>query len=434
MITEVVSKEYRAMAFFAEEFPKAANLAQKFAGEQGRLATIPDVIDARLATKCDKAPWGQYFSTNSAEYFGFSKAGNPIIVVAHGIGSMATPEGALAVYNSSLKPERNGRRGAEGRVSNVEFFKLADGQYGAVDIIDFKEYVKRYEYPFLESLTAWQAVEDPLVRARLGVRVEEYLIRHNQEAMIWAEEENEAIAKGKIEFYGIKRTRNIGTDRYKIIQVADPNNYPYRFVNEGEYPIAHSLSIHQLTRRNGDSLHTEISCIEGPNAARLVGIRGNEPIDDIAPSIIIDRHVIAKHLDRFLKPVNGNRTLPPLFRLIQAGETWFTQYQKEGESLDTGEMEYVVRSLEPVPAQANAFWTIWGGYKGFFKYGLEEIQALAPEGANAYRFTGEVKIEGNIHIVPIEFYKADVDTSCYLPRRGDLETDFDTLMWLAGQN
>lgn len=425
--------EYRAMAFFAEQYSKAAALAQKFAGQQGRLATIPDVIDARLATPLGKAPWEQYFSTNSAEYFGFSKAGNPIIIVAHGVGPMATPEGTLAVYNSPLKPEGYGRKGDEGRVSQDEFLKLVDGYYGEVGVVDFKDYQTRYEYPFLESLTAWQAAEDPLVRARLGVRTEEYLHRHHQEAVNWARQEDEAISRGEIEHFGIKRTRTIGTERYKIIQVSNPSNCPYRFRTTEESPIAHALCIEQLVFRNGDSLHSAIECIEGPNPARIVGIRGNEPIDYIAPSISIDKHVIAKYLDRFLKPVEGERILPPLFRLSRAEETWFTQYGKEGSRLDTGEMEYVVRNLESVPAQAKEFWTRWGGYYGFFKYDVEEVQALAPDGANAYRFNGEIRIEGPNHIVPVEFYKADVDTTHYLPRTEELETDFDTLMWLASQ-
>lgn len=433
MATETQPKEYRAMAFFSDQYPKAAALAQKFAGEKGRIATIPDVIDARLATPVGKASWEQYFSTNSAEYFGFSQAGNPIIVVAHGIGPMATPEGTLAVYSNPLKPARHGRWGAEGRVSQDEFLRLVDGQYGNVAIVDFKEYQTRYEFPLLESLTAWQAVEDPVVHARLGARAEEYLKRHHQEAVDWARQENEAISKGEVEHFGVKRTRGIGTERYKIIQVADPNNYPYRFVTPEEPPIAHALCIEQLMLRNGDSLHSGIHCIEGPNPARLVGIRGRELIDDIAPSISIDKTVIAKHLERFLRPVEVERPLPPLFRLSRVGETWFTQYGKEGSRLDTGEMEYVVRNLEPVPAQVREFWTRWGGYKGLFKYDVEEVQALAPEDANAYRFTGEPRIEGPNHIVPVEFYRADVDTTCFIPRREELGTDFDTLMWLASQ-
>jgi hypothetical protein len=433
-MTELTPKEYRAMAFFSQDYVKAASLATRFAGEQGRIATLPDVIDARLATPLGKAPWEQYICTNSAEYFGFSKAGNPIIVVAHGIGPISTPEGVVTAYKSPLKPVDHGRTGMEGRVSQVEFLRLADGQYGEVAIVDFRDYESRYEYPFLESLTAWQAAEDPLVRARLGSRTEEYLKRHHQEALAWAGEEDEAISKGEIEHYGIKRTRPIGTERYKIIQVGDPNNSGYRFRTPDEAPLAHYLTIEQLMLRNGDSLHSGIDCREsGTGAARVVGIRGGEPIDDIAPSIRIDRHVIVKHLDRFLKPVEGERQLPPLFRLSKAGETWFTQYGKEGSRLDTGQLEYVVRGLEPVPAQAKEFWTRWGGYYGFFKYDVEEVQALAPEGANAYRFTGEPRIEGPNHIAPIEFYRADVDTTRFIPQREELEADFDTLIWLVSQ-
>ena len=54
--------------------------AIRFAGQEGRIAILPDIINARLSTKPGSIPWERYFTTLSAEYLGISRGGNPIIV------------------------------------------------------------------------------------------------------------------------------------------------------------------------------------------------------------------------------------------------------------------------------------------------------------------------------------------------------------------
>jgi len=119
MSVEAGQGKPRAMAFFAENYPQAASFALRFAGEGGRLATIPDVIDARIATPTEKGPWTQYIDTDSGEYFGHSKGGNPIIVVAHGVGPLSSPEGIVKAYKKALRDR--GRSGIGGRISQKDF-------------------------------------------------------------------------------------------------------------------------------------------------------------------------------------------------------------------------------------------------------------------------------------------------------------------------
>lgn len=422
----------RAMAFFSESYPQAASFAQRFAGEDGRVATIPDVIDARLATSTDKGPWTQYIDTNSAEYFGHSQRENPIIVVAHGVGPLSTPEGLIKAYKKV--PRERGRRGIGGRISQKDFLALEDGKFGEVTIVDFNSYVTNpdREYPFIGSIFASDAEADPLVNARLGPRVIEYLRRHRDESTIWADEENDRIARGEVVDFGVKKTRRIGGERYEIIEVSDASNLPYRFRNPDDTPLAMGLTIGQLTIMNGNSLHTEISPREHRNPARLVGIKDEGPIEDIIPSVSIYPETIAKNLDRFLRSVNEERQVPPMFTLQKAGDVWFTQYPKDGARLDSGNVEYVVQDLKPV-SQVQEFSTRIGGYYGFFKYGLDEVMAIAPEVANAYSFTGEVRIDGDCHRAPLQFYRADVDTSRYVPPARELESDYENLIFLASQ-
>src|SRR4029078_3624471 len=96
----------------------------------------------------------------------------------HGIGPLSTPTGVEAAYNSPLIPSDGGRRGIGGRITQEEFLYLLDGKYGSVAGINFIDYMRRDEYPLMESLTVSQALEDPLVQARLGSRFEEYIMKH----------------------------------------------------------------------------------------------------------------------------------------------------------------------------------------------------------------------------------------------------------------
>lgn len=277
----VEARPSQAKGFYSDKYTEAAKQALKFAGKDGRLATLPDVIDARLATPLGKAPWEVYFSTNSAEYFGFSRGEIPLIVVAHGVGPMASSDGQVAAYASQLKT----RRKEGGRISQKDFQKLVDGQFGEVTIVDFRQYSKRYEFPFLESLRVWEALDDTLVRARLGPRSEEYLPRHQMECLVWARQENERRKRGEVIKFGMRIGRPIKEEDLKVISVGDPSNNPYKFKTPDDAPLAHSLGIGQLSYLNGDSLHTEVYCREFLDPARMVGIKGKGPIKDIAAAI-----------------------------------------------------------------------------------------------------------------------------------------------------
>ena len=405
------------MAFFADNHEKAADLAKKFAGENGRLATLPDIIDARIASPLGKSAWEQYLCSNSAEYFGFSREGKPLIVVAHGIGPLSTPEGVIEAYTSKLKSERTGRPSMEGRVSQEQFLDLVDGKFGEVAIVDYEKYSKMYEYPFREHLSAWQALDDPLIHARLGNKAESYLLRHHQEAMAWSVQEN----------------KPVGDAKYKILTAEDPNNYSYQFVKPGDLPIAHLLGMNRLSYLNGESLHSDIFCKEGLGHTRLVGVQGDGELKTILPSITITNEVIAENLDRFLKPNEAPKEIPPLVGLKRIKGKWFSQFPKpEGHSMEDGGLRHLVKSLEqigkPVP-----FSTEIHGYHMFVRYDIKDIQALSPTEANAYRFVSEWQIAGEYthHTNKVAFYKADIDHTTVIPDSDELETNFETLVWLA---
>ncbi|MEK7512280.1 MAG: hypothetical protein AAB575_04705, partial [Patescibacteria group bacterium] len=140
-------KRFSAMAFYNPNgFVPAFKQAKAFAGKDGRVATLPDILEARLATKPGEYPWESYFTTMSAEYVGLSKAGNPIAIVAHGVGPMSTLDGVLVAYSHEFNDKERNQRG--GRISQEEFLKLESGAYGEVTIVDLVATWNRRIYQF----------------------------------------------------------------------------------------------------------------------------------------------------------------------------------------------------------------------------------------------------------------------------------------------
>ena len=182
--TESSTEEISAMAFYHEDgLVPAWKLANRFAGEDGRIATLPDVINARLATESDSVAWECYFTTTTAEYVGRRRDGSMAIIVAHGIGPMSTLDGILEAYRHEYKDKSRDHRG--GRISQEEFWNLEDGKYGKVYIIDLEELLGRYECSFYEILSLSQTVAEPLLLARFGPKAKEYIEKHAEISHNW---------------------------------------------------------------------------------------------------------------------------------------------------------------------------------------------------------------------------------------------------------
>jgi hypothetical protein len=147
------------MAFYHQDgFNAAWKQSEKFIGKDGRFATMPDIVAARLATKPGDLPWETYFTTLTAEYLGQGKNGNPILIVAHGIGPMSTLNGIRKAYSYQYKDKTRSHQG--GQITVQEFLNLEARKYGEVSIIDLKKYCLKYEYPFMESRRLTQALTD----------------------------------------------------------------------------------------------------------------------------------------------------------------------------------------------------------------------------------------------------------------------------------
>jgi hypothetical protein len=443
-----------AMAFYHQDgLPAAWQQASTFAGDYGRLATMPDICDARLGTKPGDAPWENYFTTLTAEYYGFSRAGNPILIVAHGIGPMSTLEGACKAYAWEYKDKERNRRG--GRITQREFEDLEDGKYGDVHIVCLNSYSKRYQYPFIQILRSSEALTDPVLKARFGYAAEKVILAHTEHARAWHREQAGIDPENKYKrpeadhklFLDDRRRKHMinsadDSDPF-IIQVDGAANCSYGHVERGfrklepGYALGHLVStgcLSHMHHEGNESLTLDVSCHEWWNGVRLVGVPATTDIRSGIRSGPDAYKLLRKHWRDLFASVKEEETVG--FRaLVKLDDQWFTQYPKEGARMDNWEPEYKVTSLEEI-SEPVLFRTTVGGYHGFFKYGINEVQAIAPPNANAYYPVGEIGMEwkdGNPthHTVMVQFCQVKADASKRMIRADAIAHNYDLLMELA---
>lgn len=425
-----------AMGFFHEKgFVPSFRQASKFADKKGHVGTMLDVVDARLATppykKLDQfkpsqpTPWDQYYTTMSAEYLGMSKGGVKILIIAHGIGPMATEKGVVAAYKWESDDKTRNRSG--GRISIDEFHKLESGHYGPIEIVEFEPYLTRYKYPFISILKASAAFEDPVIRARLGTKTTQYLTEHTHLA---------------IEYY--KQVHGVDPKKTLInpfiVRAGDPSNcsYAYGEVEDG-YAFAHLLSIGQIVNAHCSDYGRlpTWSCDVGPyewwNGTRMFGVQ-ESGIAGIrkGPDAY---NLLRQNWRELMEPSGLTTTIDGFFVLTQfPDKTWFTQVDKPGEGMDTNEPEFLVTSIENIGKPVQ-FSTDVRHYHGFFKYAKKEARAVLPPEANAYTLVGDptnVWEDGNPvrQVCLVQAYRVEIDRSRRLVRKKVLANNYGRMMQL----
>lgn len=422
----------KAMAFYHQNgLVPSWEQAGIFAGTSGRIATLPDIITARLATELGSIPWETYFTTRSAEYMWKTKGGARIIIVAHGIGPMATMKGACQAYRCSYASKKNRKEG--GRISEKEFYDLESGKYGEVHIVDLDELAKKHRYMFCNTtLRASEALDNSLIKARLGKDAEAYITHHSKMAKEW---QKQAGILRNIDDPYIFGMEGAPCPYYGLSKSNDGTNFVSDFERIGT-PFAHLLSIGQLMNlhhEGGKSLVSEVGCHKWHDGTRFVGVREGSDLREIHQGPVI-RELMRKHWRLLMKSTFEPKT-ELLYPLMIFGEnTWFTQKMKTGACVDTGQPEFHVSGLEK-RGPAVDFITKIGGYHGFFKYDVKEISAINSHGANAYRIMGDIETlwhGGNpeYHKTKIQFYNAKVDTTKRLIEEKELCNDYDKVISL----
>lgn len=411
---------YNAMAFSdPKEHQRPADLARAFAGEGGRLATLPDVIEARIAVPSQDVPWQRQITTASAEYFGFSPAGVPLIAVAHGVGPLAEPEGPLMAYVAHRDRHRHAR------IPREEFLKVIGGAYGPVEIVELLDLYRLRRFPLMEMLSYEQACEDPLVRARLGPHGQAFLDRHRRVSREWLDEED------------LEARRNCC-----ILSLRDTPREGYAALQDKDWAYAHLLGISPLTDYSHGhwephlqhrSLVTELALYDWGDRSGAIGVRDDGPIGRVHPGMGLVASSFERHWRRLVRPTAAPPPPMPLLRSFDG--LWFTCHPGTGASPGTGEPDRPVRQIATHPEYRTFKMPIVNGDHRVLTFDHRRVAAEAPPWADAYRIVREARTvwEGDLaahHVVKIEYVFADIEPGHGIPPAREMERSFDLLLSL----
>lgn len=406
------SKVSPGMVIFNHDAKTAFRYAHSFAGKKGRIAALPDVVDAKLAAADDDAIWNDYFMTSTAEYFGKSKGGNPILIVGHNIGPFADTQRVLqGQFTYGFL-----------NLTTPEFRKLESGAFGDVHVFDIrKDIVDIEEWPKYHS--ASEAKKLKLLRARLGPKTDEFLARHYRLSQDYFAEHPDnfagpCIIKNDAPFlYQYDKNCPDGKDKTKVVfrwNCSDQKD----LLKMGFY--AHLLSIGQpMTVHHGQSdedrvgIASELDDATFNNCARFIAMKDNGPLSTISEGIENILNNVADNIDLLMLPRKSNVKDVIPYTLTQVGGEWFTTYRKENQVMQ-GEPECRVTSFKNVPGP-KMFRTEILGYYWLFKYEVDTVRKILPQGANAFAM-GEPHIVSDgrnpkYHDCPIKFFSVTVDTT-----------------------
>ena len=91
-----------ATIVFDSYLPDALRRALDYAGQDGFVASMPQLLHARANARYDNIVWNTWFSSNSEETVLTTPRGNHVLVIVHGGGIFASPERFERVYRSSV--------------------------------------------------------------------------------------------------------------------------------------------------------------------------------------------------------------------------------------------------------------------------------------------------------------------------------------------
>jgi hypothetical protein len=134
-----------ASIIFEPHVPNALRRALDYAGDDGFVASMPQLLHARANAPYDNIIWNTWFTSNSEESVVTTPRGNHVVVAVHGGGIYASPERFERTYRASV--DRSNTEGFTGQyagkisareASNVLNGKLPDGS--EIPVFQFDEF------------------------------------------------------------------------------------------------------------------------------------------------------------------------------------------------------------------------------------------------------------------------------------------------------
>ena len=135
-----------AAIIFESYLPDALRRALEYAGDDGFVASMPQLLHARANAPYDNEIWSiRSFASHSEENVVRTRQGNHVVVAVHGGGVFASPERFRALYHASTSRfSELGFTGLFGaRISETEAQSLLDGKLPAgneVAVFSFGEF------------------------------------------------------------------------------------------------------------------------------------------------------------------------------------------------------------------------------------------------------------------------------------------------------
>ena len=119
-----------ATIFFDSYATAAFRQALRYAGDNGFVASLPQLLHARVNAAYDNIIWNTWFTANSEESVVRTAQGTPVVVTVHGGGIFATPERRERSYRADLN--RANPEGLTGqyaaKITATEARDLIDGK------------------------------------------------------------------------------------------------------------------------------------------------------------------------------------------------------------------------------------------------------------------------------------------------------------------
>lgn len=212
----------------------------------------------------------------------------------------------------------------------------------------------------------------------------------------------------------------------RVIQLECGNNAPYTLgsVKNEDYPDASSWfeRYEDIAGDNADAAFGHLLVFAGmvnmgycglptlpianvgihepSHHSRVVAIQNAEKPNKYSGSF--SAHDLKPHLI----PAIGEAA--PMRKIMKHHDNkWYTTPLKKGDSMDHGIPEHPISKVKKL--SKGRFTTTVGGYYGFLRYDIKEVEAIAPEGANAYVVEDCGLIDTTEHWVNVVFYQADID-------------------------
>ena len=134
-----------AAIIFESFLPNALRRALEYAGDDGFVASMPQLLHARVNASYDNIIWNTWFTSNSEESVATTPQGYRVVVAVHGGGIYASPERFEKTYRSSTyRSSPEGFTGqyagkiSEREVQDVLNGKLPDGT--EIPVFSFDEF------------------------------------------------------------------------------------------------------------------------------------------------------------------------------------------------------------------------------------------------------------------------------------------------------